>query len=415
MFNGYVLLAILFMGLLFVRHILIFKQENKINYSPLIVVIGVISAIVHFITYPENKDLILLLRESFFPLVVSLFLYIVMNILHQTQSVQHSMLQLESTHDLISQIAELKHFTTELEKEMLSKQEEELIAQKEIRDKFNEDIKSLEMIQLNQIKFLEKFDQMSIWHKNVTERFDDFTEIQLPALDGIVHKHIDVLRVAEQDHFNRVRAILEKSLENKCDIEDKVLEVKNQLEDMKNMSKSIAKSIKEHTLSQLSGVTNAFENQIISLKSHTEGLSTTLHESETSLIDIKGESEIIVQQMILSSKKMETLEIQSDKLYDTYLIMKELINNVELIKSDYEKTKKELSVILEELKYSEAQNIINMKEQIESVGIVLNKKIDDSLDKLHKHYHVTTNDMSQSLQLLSQKNKLKGYEDLNDN
>ena len=414
MFNGYVLLAFLFMGLLFVRHILIYKQDNKINYSPLVIAIGVISAIVHFITYPENKDLILLLRESFSPLVVSLFLYIVMNILHQTQSVQHSMLQLESTHDLISQISELKHFTTELEREMLSKQEEELIAQKEIRTKFNEDIKSLEVIQLNQMKFLEKFDEMGIWHKDVTDKFNDFTEIQLPALDGIVHKHIDVLRIAEQDHFNKVKIILEKSLDNKCDIEDKVIEVKDKLEDMRNMSDSISKSIKEHTLSQLSGVTNAFENQIISLKSHTEGLSTTLHESETSLIDIKNESELIVQQMMKSSKKMETLEIQSDKLYDTYLIMKELINNVEVIKSDYEKTKKELSSILEELRHSEAQNIINMKEQIESVSVVLNEKIDESLDKLHKHYHLTTNDMSQSLQLLAQKNKLKGYENLND-
>jgi len=415
MFNGYILLAFLFMGLLFVRHILIFKQENKINYAPLVIAIGIISSIVHFITYPETKDLILLLRESFFPLVVSLFLYIVMNILHQTQSVQHSILQHEVTNDLISQITDLKLFTTELEKEMLSKQEEELIAQKEIRDKFNEDIKSLEVIQLNQFKFLEKFDEMSIWHKDVLNRFNDFAEIQLPALDGIVHKHIDILRIAEQDHFNKVKSVLEKSLENRCDIEEKILEVKEHLEDMKNMSDFIVNSVKEHTLSQLSGVTNAFENQIISLKSHTEGLNTTLHESETSLIGIKKESEIIVQQMVMSSKKMETLQVQSDKLYDTYLIMKELINNVALIKTDYEQTKKELSVILNELRDSEAQNILNMKEQIESLSLTLNEKIDESLKKLHEHYHVTTNDMSQTLQLLSQKNKLKGYEELKDN
>ena len=72
---------------------------------------------------------------------------------------------------------------------------------------FNEDIKSLETIQINQIKFLEKFDEMGIWHKDVSNRFNDFTEIQLPALDGIVHKHIDILRVAEQDHFNKIKTI----------------------------------------------------------------------------------------------------------------------------------------------------------------------------------------------------------------
>jgi Na+/phosphate symporter len=113
--------------------------------------------------------------------------------------------------------------------------------------------------------------------------------------------------------------------------------------------------------------------------------------------------------MAISSKTIQTLQAQSDKLYDTYLIMNELINNVTLIKSDYEKTKKDLSNILEELRDAEAKNIIDMKKQIESVSDVLTKKIDDSLQKLHEHYHVTTNDVSQSLQMLSQKNKLKGY------
>jgi len=409
MFNGYLLLAFLFMGLLFVRHILIFRQENKINYAPLIIAIGAISSIVHFITYPENKDFILLLRESLFPFIVSLFLYIVMNILHQTQNVQHSILQNELTNDLISQISELKSFTVELEKEMFSKQKEEIQAQKELRDKFNEDIKSLEIIQQNQVKFLAKFDDMSIWHKDVSNRFNDFTEIQLPALDGIVHKHIDILRVAEQDHFNKVKNILEQSLNNKCDIEEKVTQVNEKLDKIKDMPIDISESIISHLLSQLSDITKAFEGQIISLKSHTEGINTDLYESETSLDDIKNKSEMIVKQMAISSKTIQTLQAQSDKLYDTYLIMNELINNVTLIKSDYEKTKKDLSNILEELRDAEAKNIIDMKKQIESVSDVLTKKIDDSLQKLHEHYHVTTNDVSQSLQMLSQKNKLKGY------
>jgi len=414
MFNGYMLLAFLFMGLLFVRHILIFRQENKINYSPLVIAIGIISSIIHFITYPETKDLILLLRESFFPLVISLFLYIVMNILHQTQSVQNSILQLESTHDLIAQISELKLFTTELEKEMLSKQEEDLIAQKEIRNKFNEDIKSLELIQSNQIKFLEKFEAMEKWYKDITDQFDNFTKIQLPALDGIVHRHIETLRIEDQEHFKKIKIMIEKSLLNKCDIDEKISDVKDKLDSIKEMPDLIAKSIKEHILVQLSDLMKSFEHQIISLKSHTEGMNTSLYESETRLTSIKDQSEIIVKQMVLSSEKMETLEVQSDKLYDTYLIMKELIRHVELIKLDYEATKRELSIILEELKDAEAKNILAMKEQIDSVTDILTQKIDDSLDKLHKHYHMTTNDVSKSLQMLTQKNKLKGYGELDD-
>jgi len=414
MFNGYILLAFLFMGLLFVRHILIYRQENKINYAPLVISIGLISSMIHFITYPENKDLILLIRESFFPLIVSLFLYIVMNILYQTQRVERSIIQLESTQDLINQISELKTFTTELEKEMLSKQEDELLAQKEIRDKFNEDIKSLEMIQQNQIKFLEKFDAMGVWHKDITNKFNDFIEIQLPALDGIVHKYIELLRIEEQDHFNKVKITLEKALENKCNIEENVLEVKDKLEEVKNMSSSISKSIRESTLSQLSSITNAFESQILSLKVHTDGVSTSLQESEHSLEDIKVKSKIIVEQMSMSSKKMEAIEAHSEKLYDGYVLIKDLINSVELIREDYKLAQRELMIISQDLRVSSDQDILKMKEQIDSIGDKLNERIDESLEKLYEHYHMTTNEMTKSVQILSQKNKLKGYGELNE-
>jgi len=415
MFSGYVLLAFLLVGLLFVRHILIYKQEDKINYAPLVMAIGVISALVHLVTYPENKDLILLLRESSFPLMVSLFLYIIMNILHQTQSVKKSILQAEATQDLIFQISELKSFTTDLEKEILAKQNEELQAHEKIRKKFNEDIQVLEQIYINQTKFLEKFDEMARWHKNVTDQFNDFAKMQLPELDRIVHKHIDTLRIEGQEHFRKVKIILDLSLENKCDIEEKVSEVNERLKSIRDMPSDISHAIKEHVLNELADLTKSFESQIITLKSHTEGINTSLYESETSLTGIKKQSKVIVEQMIISSKKMETLQVQSDKLYDTYLIMKDLIGEVELIKSDYEKTKRELIVILEELKSAEAKNIIDMREEIESVSNILTQKIDDSLDKLHKHYHMATSDVSQSIQKLSQKNKLKGYAELEDN
>ncbi len=414
MFSGYILLAFLFMGLLFVRHILIYKEVNKINYAPLVMTIGLISSIIHFITYPENKDLILLIRESLFPLVVSLFLYIVMNILHQTQIVEQSKLQLESTHDLIYQISELKTFSFELEKEMLAKQEDEIKAQQELREKFHQDIKALEIIQVNQMKFLEKFDEMNNRYKDITNRLDDFTDVRLPALNDIVHKHIEVIKISEKEYFNNIRVILEKALEHRCDLKEDVLEVKEQMNYIKSISSSISKSIKDETLSQLSGITNAFEKQIITLKTHTEGMTTSLNESENKIEDIKNQSERIIKDMVLSSSKMETLEIQSSKVYDTYLIMKEMINNIELVKSDYLNTQQQLIDITQQLKFSDDKHMLELKEQIDKIGISLNDKINESLEKLYEHYHLTTNEMSKNVELLSKKNKLKGYMELND-
>ncbi|MEA1955032.1 MAG: hypothetical protein U9N02_00895 [Campylobacterota bacterium] len=407
MFNGYILLAFLLMGLLFVRHIFVYKQKNKLNYAPIIIAIGIISSSIHFISHPEGKDFILLIRESLFPLIISLFLYIVMNILHQTQNVEHSKEQVQLTKNLISQISKLKLFSSDLQNNMC-------LNQKEVQSKFNQDIKSLESIQINQNKFLEKFNEMEIWHKNVSNLFNDFAETKVPDLDGIVHKHIDMLRVSEQDHFNKLKTIMDKTLENRSNIDDEVLGIKEKLESMKDMSNSISESIKEHTFQQLSGVTKAFENQILSLKSHTEGVSTSLYESENRLKNIKEQSVVIIEQMLLSSKKLESLGTQSDRLYDTYLIMKELISDVEMIKTNYENAKSEFIVVSQELKASDDRQILDMKEQVDLLSGEFSKKIDESLDKLHKHYHMATNEIPDSVQLLSKKTKLKGYEELVD-
>jgi len=43
----------------------------------------------------------------------------------------------------------------------------------------------------------------------------------------------------------------------------------------------------------------------------------------------------------------------------------------------------------------------------------LTKKIDDSLEKLHEHYHIASDDITQSVQILAKKAQLqKGYTDL---
>ncbi|MCK4974851.1 MAG: hypothetical protein KAR81_06325, partial [Sulfurimonas sp.] len=171
MFDGDLLIAFAFMVLLFLRQVSILKQPNKINYAPLMIGIGAISSVVHFIIHPETVDTLLILKESFLPLLVSLLLYIVMNILHQTQQSNQSKTQHEFTKVLIEQITQLKEFTSELEKKMILNQNEDRAAQGEIREKFKQDIKALDIIQINQTKFLEKFEHMEQWHNDVTNTF----------------------------------------------------------------------------------------------------------------------------------------------------------------------------------------------------------------------------------------------------
>ncbi len=406
-------IAFAFMALLFLRQIYILKQPNKINYAPLMVTIGAIGSVVHFILHPDITNVILLLRESFFPLLVGLLLYIIMNILHQTQKTQTARTNEEFSQLMSTRIHELKEFIDELEVKMLMARVEDKQIYEDMQEKFKQDLKALDAIQINQGKFLSKFDEMDEWHKNVTDGFENFTNVQLPELDNVVHKHIDILRVSEQDHFNKIKSTLEKAVESRYDMSEDIDLLKEKLANISGIASTISKTIVDDTLDQLSGVTKSFQSQIITLKSHSEGINTSLYESENRLSGIKEQSEMIMKQMILSSKKMGDLETQNSGLHDLYAGIKSLVSDVENIKADYVKSQAQLGSIATELSKSQENEMKDIKEQMESLFEILTMRIDEALDKLNDHYHIASDNITQSVQVLSKKAQLqKGYTEL---
>jgi len=412
MFSTDLLVAFVFMALLFLRQVSILKHPNKINYAPLMIGIGAISSVIHFIIHPDATDVIHLLRESFFPLLVALFFYIVMNILHQTQQREMALLQDEFTHELIHQVSQLKEFVSELEVKMVLNQQEDREAQKEVREKFKQDIKTLDTIEINQKNFMKKFEDMQKWHKDVENRFEHFTDAQMPELDNMVHKHIDMLRVAEQEHYNKIKEMLNKAIENKYDVSKDIEELKVSLGGLKAISTDIARVITKHTLDQLSGVTQAFQKQIEVLKSQSEAVRTSLWEGENTLGGIKEQSQMIMKQMVLTSKKMDEIDTKNAKLHDVYLVIEDITKDIENIKTDYVKSQSQLTMISKDIQSSQLKQIQDIEQHIESLSVSLSKKIDESLQKLHEHYHIAQDNITQSVQMLNKKSYLKEYEDL---
>ena len=110
---------------------------------------------------------------------------------------------------------------------------------------------------------------------------------------------------------------------------------------------------------------------------------------------------------------MTELEDQNSGLNDIYSTIKDLVGDIEVIKADYVKSQSQLSSIAKDLNKTQENEIESVKEQMESLIVVLSKRIDDSLDKLHEHYHIASDDITQSVQILSKKAQLKkGYSDL---
>jgi len=410
MFDIDTLLAFAFMGILFLRQISIIKQPNKINYAPLMLGIGALSSVLHMIIHPELTDLLLIMRESLFPFLVSLILYLIMNIIHQTEVSQTHRDQHEFTLTLVDQITQLKTYISNLEKNMSIKKEIDSRAQEEVREKFKEDIKALQGIKTNQVKFLEKIHELDSWHKSLTKLFKNFTEIQFPTLDGVVHKHIDILRISEQDHHNKVIAILNKAVESRGSMADDLEDVRTSIKSIGNISKDISNSIVKSTLQELSSISKSFEHQMISLKSHSESLNTSLYESENKIDNINKESVVLMRQMSLSSHKMSEMQEQNSSLTNMYATLKSLISDIEVVKSDYVKSQSQLDMLSRELKQSQEEEINSVREQMEDLIVILTAKIDNSLEKLHNHYHIASEDLSKSVQELTKKAQMKkGY------
>ncbi len=410
MFDLDLLFAFLLMALLFLRQISILKKQNKINYAPLIVVIGLISTIVHFILHPEAANMVLLLRESLFPLLVSLLLYFIMNIMDQTQKSQSKILQMEYTQALMHEVSGLKKLIEEIEAKMIRNQQEDRSYQEDIREKFKHDIKALDAINANGIKFLEKFDQVQEWHQDINRAFEDFINKQLPELDTIVHKHIDILRVSEQEHYVKIAKMLTEALSNRVDVSKDLAELQNKLGEMKGISKTVADTITSHTLEQMAGVTQAFANQVKTLKSHAEAINTSLFESENKLTSIKSQSEMIMKQMSLSSKRMDDIQTQHALLVEIYQQVETLIRDIDAIKADYVKSQAQLSHLSKEMDFSQEEHKEALLAQINELSDLLAQKVDDSLEKLHEHYHIASEDITQSVKVLARKAQIqKGY------
>jgi len=411
MFSLDIVISLIFMIVLFVRQMFILKDITKINYAPLVVSVGVVTFLIHILLNVESLEFAFLLKESIVPLLVSVILYIIMNILHQTQQSQSLKHQEEFTFALVNQVSELKNFVADLEQRMLLFAQEDKKAQESLVERFEHEIKSLESIKTNQYKIFERFDEIDLKSGILQKEIKNLSEVKIPQIDSVVHKHIDILRVADQDHFNQLKNILMEFDKNKLSVEDELEEIKKSVVSMRGLSDEIAKSITRHTLLQLSDITKAFEGQIITLKTQAEGVKTSLLEGENRLEAIKTQSEMIMKQMVLSSNKMQELKEQNDGLYNIYELVKDLVKDIEYVKSEYEKSQAKLSVLAHDVNFNDNEHFKVIEQKIESLADELSKKVDESLEKLHEHYHIADSKITKNVQILSQQAKAQhsGY------
>ncbi len=402
MFDSDLLIAFFVMALLFIRQIMILKEAHKINYAPLILGIGAIGSITHFMLHPDSSDHVLILRESLFPMLVAIILYVIMNILHQTQLSFDARKREELSVVLAQEITGLKSFIVELENRMATAQQQTLQTQEEVRNKFVEDIAALSTIEANQKNFFEKLSQVEVWHDDVKKSFVYFSEEQLPKLDDVVHKHIDILRISEKDHYNKLQELLKKAVESRFGIADDIAQLHQKLDQLKMLAKNISNDIVRESTAELSDVVKDFESEMLLLKSNAGVVSTSLHESETTLSHIRSQSELIMKQMLLSSKKMDEITDKSSNTAEFLHSFELLLDDVEKTKREYMQVQMQLSELINNFSIERDENFTQLSQKIDMAL----KELQEQLEQYKESVHAKTTLLAKQAQVQNSYSKI---------
>lgn len=407
MFDVYMYISFAFMALIFLRQISIFKQPNKINYAPLILGIGAIASVIHFIISDEQQNVLYVLKGSLIPFLIALMLYIIMNIMHQTQRAENERTQREFTLALLEQISKLKEFTHNLEERMQSYAKEELKLKEEFAAKFREDIETLAQLLHNQNRFMDKFEELREWHRQLQELFVNFTEFKLPELDGIIHNHIETLRIANKEQFEKITASLNATLGTKESLEKELGALQEKIDAIKKEAEGISSQIVHATTTKLNDATKSLREEYVTLFRHAETLKTELLASETKLEAIKAQSEFIIRQMVVVAKKMEKFEKGEEKLAKSVDEMIPLIRQVDAMQKRYVNVLVEFEQLSNEIKSNQERFAVELREALAS----LPNEIEEKLKKLEQQVASKSETVSESVKLLAKQAQLhqKGY------
>jgi hypothetical protein len=397
------------MVVIFLRQISIFRLPNKINYSSLMLGVGAISSVIHFIISPETQDLAFTLKGSLIPMLVALMLFIVMNIMHQTQMAENERTRTEFTQVLIEQIRQLKEFTLHLEQRMTQYAQEETKLRDEFMANFNKDIEALQQLLKNQSLFLERFEEAKQWHNELTELFINFTEFKLPELDSIVHKHIDMLRISEAEHYDQLKHFLKDTLGDKDTIKKELHRILDEVHKIDNVSNKIAKNITDEATKRLGMVTRSFETELAGLKSHVEALRISLSEGERSIETIKSHSEYVINQIVLLANKMESFEEKKelvDMIVDKVVVVFE---KVETLENEYMAASHNLQQVSTQFRENEQKYLQELNQQLLSAINSFEKRLDTLLQEFKNA--TTQEELPDSVKILAKKAQLQkgGY------
>ena len=388
------LIAISMMSLLFLRHINVYKDRNKINYTPIVIGIGIIMGLLHFVMMGEGEGWLLALRESLLTVIVGVIFSAIMSVMSQTQHVTNQYEDNLRIQNIGEEVGVLKKLFSDANEQLAHVSQMENSTQIQLKSLFKEEIDALNVIQSNQKLFIQKIESILTKQQVSMEKFEEFTLNELPSLDNVVHRHIDLLRISEQDHFNQLKNAAKISSEDKKAYQE-------ELEEVKTILARLAKSqsmegIINHLDHEFTRIINEFSRHIQTIGSKSESIVTTLLENEKILKGSREQSELIMQQMVLSSNHMREMSHNSKELNESIKPLGHLFSSAQSLHKEFILAKSQLSELVVTLEGYEKQEHRELREHLENVAneaIVQMKLFTLVLTQSDQHHHVSAKEV----------------------
>lgn len=382
--------------LFFLRHVAVYKDPNKINYLPIVLALGIIGSLLHFGLHASPENEIFVIKESFLLVAVSVLLSSIMSVMTQSAKASNQ----EDFRQQISSFADdVDLFKTSLN--ALATRVEHLTlmedtTHEQLRTIFKEEIEALNVIQSNQKLFVSKIETLLAKQHVAMEKFEDFTLTELPGLDNIVHRHIDLLRIAEQDHFNQLKTATRSSCDEQKHVQAQLQEIARFLQ--QTLSKPLPQNTVNIINRELEKIIHDFSRQIQGIGSKSELMVTTLLENDAILKGSREQSELIMQQMVLSTKQMREITTQAKELSESLKPLNRLFEAAELMAREVISAKGKLTELIVMLESYDRQDNAALRNTIDTLIHEMRSQ-SDSHTRLNDHDAKNMQELSHKVRL----------------
>lgn len=392
---------------LFWRQLVVFKLKGKINYAPLVLITGSISSVSIFIF--SSGELKSDIQHALIPMLIALIFYVVMYLMYQirvtmSKEEQKSHERLLAT--LIADISGYFHVLDEKLSDIATTEEKTLQA---VQLTLKNELSEFSQLSKQQEMLSAKLEEMYKQEENALIRMQKFLENDVVDLDKVVHRHIDVLRIAEQDHFNKLYEILNSMNKNSETevVSDAMNNLVESVKGMQNVFITSVASVSKEVGDQLALTLESMSSELNNAKQLSESLNISTQEYEMKLEELHKQASKLLEKSDTIHESMDDTFSQAQKVRPIFSSLNELVSRLMDIYGEYKHAKKELHVLASELGNAEERHFNIMDKKMDDLGVDIHKKIENSLQELKEHYHIADRDVTSTVKALAAKAQLQ--------